>query len=127
MAARGRGDLPRSEIVRHVIEYSVLAAHRHVFGVLAWFSVLAAFGLRPGRCGAVPHGEFVARYWKYRSRIQVQPASEALQSSAPRLGGHRLAAGPHHRHRLRRGRQLRGSDRLLAQLRAALSRTTTTA
>ena len=27
--------LPRSEIVRHVIEYSVLAAHRHVFGVLA--------------------------------------------------------------------------------------------
>ncbi|HKB52679.1 MAG TPA: cobalamin biosynthesis protein, partial [Ramlibacter sp.] len=34
-------ELPRSEIVRHVIEYSVLAAHRHVFGVLAWFSVLA--------------------------------------------------------------------------------------
>ena len=39
------GALPRSEIVRHVIEYSVLAAHRHVFGVLAWFSVLAALGL----------------------------------------------------------------------------------
>src|SRR5690606_9160417 len=44
-------ELPRSEIVRHVIEYSVLAAHRHVFGVLAWFSVLAAFGLGPA--GAV--------------------------------------------------------------------------
>jgi adenosylcobinamide-phosphate synthase len=28
-------ELPRREIVRHVIEYSVLAAHRHVFGVLA--------------------------------------------------------------------------------------------
>ena len=26
-------ELPRREIVRHVIEYSVLAAHRHVFGV----------------------------------------------------------------------------------------------
>ena len=25
-------ELPRSEIVRYVIEYSVLAAHRHVFG-----------------------------------------------------------------------------------------------
>ena len=47
-------DLPRSEIVRHVIEHSVLAAHRHVFGVLAWFSVLAAFGLGPGRRRLVP-------------------------------------------------------------------------
>jgi TctA family transporter len=32
-------ELPRSEIVRHVIEYSVLAAHRHVFGVLGWVFV----------------------------------------------------------------------------------------
>jgi len=45
------GELPRSEIVRHVIEYSVLASHRHVFGVLAWFSVCAALGLGPA--GAV--------------------------------------------------------------------------
>ena len=37
--------LPRSEIVRHVIEYSVLAAHRHVFGVLTWYCLLAALGL----------------------------------------------------------------------------------
>ncbi len=44
-------ELPRSEIVRHVIEHSVLSAHRHVFGVLAWFSVLAAFGFGPA--GAV--------------------------------------------------------------------------
>ena len=44
-------DLPRSEIVRHVIEHSVIAAHRHVFGVLAWFSILAAVGLGPA--GAV--------------------------------------------------------------------------
>ena len=44
-------DLPRSEIVRHVIEHSVIAAHRHVFGVLAWFSILAALGLGPA--GAV--------------------------------------------------------------------------
>jgi adenosylcobinamide-phosphate synthase len=78
------GDLPRSEIVRHVIEYSVLAAHRHVFGVLAWYSVLAAFGLGPAGAVLYRMAEFVARYWKYRSRIQVQPASEALQSSAAR-------------------------------------------
>ena len=40
-------ELPRSEIVRHVIEHSVIAAHRHVFGVLAWYSILAALGLGP--------------------------------------------------------------------------------
>lgn len=44
-------DMPRSEIVRHVIEHSSLSAHRHVFGVIAWFSVLAALGLGPA--GAV--------------------------------------------------------------------------
>ena len=32
--------LPRGEIIRSVIEHSVLSAHRHVFGVLTWFLVL---------------------------------------------------------------------------------------
>jgi adenosylcobinamide-phosphate synthase len=77
-------ELPRSEIVRHVIEYSVLAAHRHVFGVLAWFSVLAAFGFGPGGAVLYRMSEFVARYWRYRSRMQTQPASAALQSAAAR-------------------------------------------
>jgi adenosylcobinamide-phosphate synthase len=77
-------ELPRSEIVRHVIEYSVLAAHRHVFGVLAWFSVLAAFGLGPAGAVLYRMSEFVARYWRHRNRTEVQPASEALQSAAAR-------------------------------------------
>jgi adenosylcobinamide-phosphate synthase len=75
-------ELPRSEIVRHVIEYSVLAAHRHVFGVLFWFSVPAAFGLGPGGAVFYRMSEFVVRYWKYRSRTQAQPASAALQDAA---------------------------------------------
>ncbi|MCC2676648.1 MAG: putative rane protein distantly related to cobalamin biosynthesis protein [Ramlibacter sp.] len=75
-------ELPRSEIVRHVIEYSVLAAHRHVFGVLAWFSILAALGFGPAGAVLYRMAEFVARYWRHRSRMQVQPASEALQSAA---------------------------------------------
>ena len=78
-------DLPRSEIVRHVIEYSVLAAHRHVFGVLGWFSLLAAFGLGP--VGAVLYrmSEFVARYWRYKSKTNAaagEGASPALQAAA---------------------------------------------
>jgi adenosylcobinamide-phosphate synthase len=77
-------ELPRSEIVRHVIEYSVLAAHRHVFGVLAWFSILAAFGFGPAGAVLYRMAEFVARYWRYRSSMQLQPASDALQSAAAR-------------------------------------------
>src|SRR6185295_6360600 len=77
-------ELPRSEIVRHVIEYSVLAAHRHVFGVLAWFSVLAAFGLGPAGAVLYRMAEFVVRYWRHRNRTQAQPASEALQSASSR-------------------------------------------
>lgn len=76
------GELPRSEIVRHVIEYSVLAAHRHVFGVLAWFSLLAALGLGP--TGAVLYrlAEFVARFWKHKGVSGIQPVSAALQRAA---------------------------------------------
>ena len=44
-------DLPRTELLRHVIEHSLLAAHRHVFGVFFWFVVLSALGLGPA--GAV--------------------------------------------------------------------------
>lgn len=75
-------ELPKQEIVRHVIEYSVLAAHRHVFGVLFWFSILAAFGFGP--MGAVLYrmSEFVGRYWKYKNDIQQQPVSAALQGMA---------------------------------------------
>ncbi len=75
-------ELPRSEIVRHVIEYSVLAAHRHVFGVLTWFSVLAACGLGPAGAVFYRLSEFASRYWRYKSKMQQQPASAALQQAA---------------------------------------------
>ena len=76
-------ELPRSEIVRHVIEYSVLAAHRHVFGVLACFSVLAAFGLGPAGAVLYRMSEFVHRYW-HNSAKSEHPVSPALLSAASR-------------------------------------------
>ena len=79
------GDLPRSEIVRHVIEYSVIAAHRHVFGVLACFSILAALGLGP--TGAVMYrlAEFVSRHWGYQRRVAgAHVPSESLRRAARR-------------------------------------------
>jgi adenosylcobinamide-phosphate synthase len=75
-------ELPRSEIVRHVIEHSVLAAHRHVFGVLAWFSVLAAFGLGPAGAVLYRLSEFVVRYWQHKSDAHHHPVSPALQQTA---------------------------------------------
>ena len=75
-------ELPRSEIVRHVIEHSVLSAHRHVFGVLAWFSVWAAFGLGPAGAVLYRLSEFVTRYWQHKSKTQHQPVSDALQQTA---------------------------------------------
>ncbi|MFT4268750.1 MAG: CobD/CbiB family protein [Xenophilus sp.] len=77
-------DLPRSEIVRHVIEYSVIAAHRHVLGVLAWFSVLAIFGLGPAGAVFYRMSEFVARYWAHKNHASVQPASESVQQASAR-------------------------------------------
>lgn len=76
--------LPRSEVVRHVIEYSVLAAHRHVFGVLAWFSILAALGLGPAGAVLYRLAEFVTRYWPHRNLSGVQPVSTSLQTASAR-------------------------------------------
>ncbi|WP_296490084.1 cobalamin biosynthesis protein [Rhodoferax sp.] len=72
----------RSEVIGRVIELSVLAAHRHVFGVLVWFSVLAALGFGP--MGAVLYrlAEFVNRYWQHKSQTLQQPVSLALQTNA---------------------------------------------
>ena len=56
--------LPRHEIVRHVIEHSAVAAHRHVFGVLAWFSVLAALGLGPAGAVLYRMAEYASRLWR---------------------------------------------------------------
>ncbi len=56
-------DLPRTEIVRHVIEHSILSAHRHVFGVFFSYALLSVIGLGP--VGAVVYrvSEFANRYW----------------------------------------------------------------
>lgn len=80
-------ELPRSEIVRHVIEHSVLASHRHVFGVLGWFSVLAALGFGPAGAVFYRMGEFVARYWGHPNKTPGEGASPALQQVASKAWG----------------------------------------
>ncbi len=80
-------ELPRTELLRHVIEHALLAAHRHVFGVFFWFVVLSALGLGP--MGAVLYrmAEFSARYWGYRLRSLDAPANDDLLALARRVFG----------------------------------------
>lgn len=77
-------ELPRTEVLRHVIEHALLAAHRHVFGVFFWFVVLSAVGLGP--MGAVFYrmAEFCSRYWAYRNKTMEAPMSEGLMDLAQR-------------------------------------------
>lgn len=73
-------ELPRTELLRHVIEYSLLAAHRHVFGVFFWFVALSTLGLGP--MGAVLYrmAEFTSRYWSYKSQVTGAPTHDGLKS-----------------------------------------------
>jgi adenosylcobinamide-phosphate synthase len=75
------GSLPRSELLRHVIEHSALSAHRHVFGVLAWFSVLAAIGLGPAGAVFYRMSELVARHWRTVDKQKKGWVSETLQEA----------------------------------------------
>jgi len=77
------GQIPRSEIVRHVIEYSMIAAHRHVFGVFFWYAALSIVGLGP--VGAVVYRltELAQRHWQAPA-LDGSVASEALRSVASR-------------------------------------------
>ncbi|PIT82669.1 CobD/CbiB family protein [Limnohabitans sp. 15K] len=77
------GQIPRSEIVRHVIEYSMIAAHRHVFGVFFWYAALSIIGLGP--VGAVVYrlAELAQRRWQAPT-MDGSVVSEALRSVASR-------------------------------------------
>ena len=69
-------ELPRNEIVRHVIEHSVLSAHRHVFGVFFSYALLSIVGLGP--VGAVVYriAEFAKRYWSQTPTLATNPLQE---------------------------------------------------
>lgn len=74
--------LPRSEIVGHVISHSVLSAHRHVFGVFAWYSLLAALGLGPAGAVLYRIGEYFVRYANRPPRPSSVPVSPSVQAAA---------------------------------------------
>ena len=66
-------ELPRTELLRHVIEHALLAAHRHVFGVFFWFVLGSAMGLGP-RSLRSTRGCRGARSWPSRCSTMCRRA-----------------------------------------------------
>jgi adenosylcobinamide-phosphate synthase len=77
-------ELPRTELMRHLIEHSVLSAHRHVFGVFFWAVVTSALGLGP--CGAVLYrlSDYARRFWARPHPVDGEPANDGLRKLAAR-------------------------------------------
>lgn len=80
-------DLPHDELLRQVIEHSLLAAHRHVFGVFFWFIVLSGLGLGPAGAVLFRMAELASRYWAYRSRSAGTPTHERLMQVSQQAFG----------------------------------------
>nr|WP_295080516.1 CobD/CbiB family protein [uncultured Roseateles sp.] len=80
-------ELPRTELVRHAIEHSLLAAHRHVFGVFFCFILFSTLGLGPAGAVLYRMAEFAGRYWAFKSRTLDAPTNERLMLLSRRLFG----------------------------------------
>ena len=86
MAPPRCSELPRDGLLRHVIEHSLLAAHRHVFGVFFWFVVLAVLGFGPAGAVLYRMAEFASRYWAARSRAHAVPSPSTSACGRCRSG-----------------------------------------
>jgi adenosylcobinamide-phosphate synthase len=60
----------------------VLSAHHHVFGVLTWFSVLAALGFGPAGAVIYRMSDLVADKWQASPKATKGWVSETLQNTA---------------------------------------------
>ncbi len=85
-------NLPRSELVRQVIEHSVISAHRHVFGVLFWFLLSSTLFLGPAGALMYRMSEFVARFWAAERGAGVVPVDAEADSQLPPAALSRLSA-----------------------------------
>ena len=73
-------ELPRTELLRHVIEHSLLAAHRHVFGVFFWFVVLSTIGFGPAGAVLYRMAEFASRYCASKRSLLGTPTMRLLNA-----------------------------------------------
>ncbi|CAN5398412.1 CobD/CbiB family protein [soil metagenome] len=79
------GELPRTELMRHVIEHSLLAAHRHMFGVFFWFVLMSTLGFGPTGAVLYRMAEFSARHWASRNAVIGAPPNDRLSELSQQL------------------------------------------
>jgi adenosylcobinamide-phosphate synthase len=77
-------ELPRTELLRQVIEHALLAAHRYVLGVFFWFVVLSALGLGPAGAVLYRLAAFAARHWQPHREDDGAPVNARLAEIARR-------------------------------------------
>jgi adenosylcobinamide-phosphate synthase len=106
------GAYGEGEIAKAAIETALLRAHREVFAVIFWFILL------PGPAGALLYRRAAEMEQRWGRRRDDEFRLRAFLR--PRVSPARLAAGAVVGDRLRHRRELRGSDRGLAQLRTVL-------
>jgi len=78
-------ELPRTELLRHVIEHALLAAHRNVFGVFFWFVLLSSLGLGPAGAVLYRMAGFAARFWSVTGSTGGAPTNERLTAVSRRM------------------------------------------
>lgn len=81
---RDIGSPARPELIRLVLEQLFVSAHRLVFGVLAWFCLLAMAGLGPAGAVFYRMAEVVARQWRCDAPGRQGGVSAALGQVAAR-------------------------------------------
>lgn len=74
--------LPRAELLRQVIQHSVLSAHRHVFGVLVAFVLFWMLGLGPAGAIFYRMAEYLSRNWRSRPDNSRSPSLQAAAAQA---------------------------------------------
>ncbi|MEZ5606893.1 MAG: CobD/CbiB family protein [Burkholderiaceae bacterium] len=79
--------IARNDLVRLVLEHSVLAAHRHVFGVMLWFCLLEVLGLGPAGAVFYRQAAAVARHWPLDGSAPEAGVSAALAGAAQAAWG----------------------------------------
>jgi adenosylcobinamide-phosphate synthase len=73
--------IPRNDLLKCLMDYSVVAAHRHVFAVLGWYAVLVALGLGPAGAVLYRMSELAARL--FHAQAAEDPYSSIYHSIMP--------------------------------------------
>jgi adenosylcobinamide-phosphate synthase len=86
-------EITHDRLIPLLMDHSVVAAHRHVFGVLGWYAVLAALGLGPAGAVFYRMAEFASRYFNAASRDDLYGSMyHTIDSAVERPAGEKISS-----------------------------------